>query len=71
MRNSPPTDRFWEVEERINSEKRILRNCLGKHSRSNMFFSMAIMYRHEMVTDEDLKGFSDELIEQLRVVGEI
>jgi len=32
----PPADRFWDVEEKIKEEAKILRDCLDPHSRSTM-----------------------------------
>lgn len=60
------TKKFWAAEERLRNEVRILRACLDGHSRSNMVVSMWQMYRHEMLTDEDLADFSNDLGERIR-----
>lgn len=59
--SSTATGRFWEVEKRVGKEAGILRSCLDGHSRSKMFHSMLLMYRHRMLTDGDLDHFSEEL----------
>jgi hypothetical protein len=56
-----PTEQFWDTSEKIRQDEKVLRECLGRHSRSNMFFSMALMCRCGMIQKEDLKPFSTEL----------
>ena len=59
------TDQFWDTFEEIKKQKKILEDCLDRHSRSQMYLSMLLMLRHGMLKEEDLKGFSEELQEQL------
>lgn len=59
------TDQFWDTFEEMKKQKKVLRDCLDPHSRSNMYFSMFLMLRHGMLKENDLKGFSAELQEQL------
>ncbi len=59
-----PTEQFWDTLERMQKEKRILQDCLDRHSRSNMFMSMMLMLRYGML-EEDLEGFSEELQDDL------
>lgn len=60
-----PTDQFWDTFEEMKKKKKVLRDCLDSHSRSNMYFSMCLMLRHGMLKESDLQGFSEELQEQL------
>lgn len=55
------TERFWEVKNRQDEIAGILKSCLDGHTRSKMVFFMQVMYRHEMLVDEDLGGFSEEV----------
>ena len=59
--SSTPTNKFWTASERIEEIGRILRSCLDGHSRSTMMNYLMIMYRHQMLTEEDLGGFSEEV----------
>jgi len=59
------TDQFWDTLEVMKEEKKVLQDCLDGHSRSQMYFSMLLMLRHGMLKKQDLKGFSEELQEQL------
>ena len=59
------TDQFWDTFEEMKKEKKILQDCLDQHSRSQMYLSMLLMLRHGMLKEADLKGFSEELQEQL------
>jgi len=59
------TDQFWDTFEEMEKEKKILQDCLDRHSRSYMYLSMLLMLRHGMLKEEDLKSFSEELQEQL------
>jgi hypothetical protein len=43
----------------------ILRACLDDHRRSGMMHSLRLMYYHQMITDEDLTGFSEEVQERI------
>lgn len=60
-----PTEQFWDTFEKMNEERKILSDCLGTHSRSKMFMSMALMCRYGMIRKDDLKYFSPELQEEL------
>lgn len=59
------TDQFFNTFEEMKKEQRVLQDCLNRHSRSYMYLSMLLMLRHGMLKEEDLKGFSEELQEQL------
>ena len=60
-----PTNQFWDTFEEMKKEKKILEDCLDGHSRSRMYMSMLLMLRFGMLKEEDLKGFSERLQEQL------
>lgn len=66
-----PTEQFWNAVERINGEQKTLRTCLDGHSRSRMVEYMMLMYRHKMLNDVDLEGFSRDLIERIIRLAEI
>lgn len=61
-----PTEQFWNTEEKIRKEGKVLVECLDGHRRSRMFEYMALMYSYGMLKEEDLKDFSDELQERLK-----
>ncbi len=61
-----PTERFWEVRDRIVKEGRILVDCFDNHARSKLFQSLVSMIHCDVVGWEDLTGFSDELQQSLR-----
>jgi hypothetical protein len=63
--SSTPTNQFWAASERIEEIGKILRMCLDGHSRSKMVYYLMAMYRHQMLTEEDLDGFSEEVLERL------
>ncbi len=60
-----PTERFWDTEEEMKSVARILINCLDGHSRSKMEMHLLLMYRHQMIGEEDLEDFSGELKDRI------
>ena len=66
-----PTEQFWNVEERIGKEVKILRSCLDGHSRSKMVDYMTVMYLQGMLTDDDLQGFTEELRDRVIRLAEI
>ena len=59
------TEQFWATLDIMKKEKKILQDCLDGHSRSKMFLSMCLMLRHGMLNEDDLKGFSEDLQDQL------
>ncbi len=66
-----PTERFWSAHERMNKIEKILRDCLDGHSRSRMMSYVFLMVRHQMLIEEDLAGFSEELRERVNMISEI
>jgi hypothetical protein len=63
--SSTPTEKFWTASERMEEIGNILRTCLDDHRRSNFMHSLRLMYNHEIITDEDLDGFSKEVQERI------
>lgn len=63
------TERFWNIVEFQKTESKMLRNCLDGHSRSNMALHMALMKKYEMIYQEDIEEFSEELQEVLKGMG--
>ncbi len=61
-----PTERFWSAHERMKEIEKTLRACLDGHSRSRMMSYIFQMIRHQMMTEEDLAGFSEELRERVK-----
>lgn len=53
-----PTECFWDTYEKIKQEGKILTDCLGHHSRSNMTSSILLMLRYGIMKKEDLQHFS-------------
>jgi hypothetical protein len=60
-----PTEQFWKVNKRMEEIGGILRTCLDGHRRSQMMHAMRLMHHHQMITDEDLNGFSEEVRERI------
>ena len=61
-----PTERFWSTHERIQEIEKILRACLDGHSRSRMMSYIFLMIRHQMMTEDDLAEFSEDLRERVK-----
>ncbi len=66
-----PTDQFWDAKEMMENEARILEDCLGHYSRSNMLFSLMSMFHHGLVREEDLQEFSDQLRQRISAFNEM
>jgi hypothetical protein len=60
-----PTEKFWTASERMEEIGGILRTCLDDHRRSTMIHALRLMVHHQMITDEDLNGFSEELRDRI------
>lgn len=60
QKDALPSERFWELEKRINSDKK----CAGVYivrSRSRMFENILNLAAEKAITIEDLEGFSDDI----------
>jgi hypothetical protein len=64
-----PTERFWDAEERMKKETRILFDCLDGHSRSKMEGYLLLMRRHGLIREDDLEEFSEALRERILAFG--
>jgi protein-tyrosine phosphatase len=69
--NLSATEKFWDIVEFQKNESKILRNCLDGYSRSKMTLHMALMKRYEMISQEDIEEFSEELQEFLKNIERI
>lgn len=55
------TQRFWDAMEEMETEAKILRQCLDGHSRSKMSLYIFMMIRAGMLTKDDAAVFSVDL----------
>lgn len=60
------TKRFWDTLTQMKNVSKVLAECLDDHSRSKMEIHMRRMLRVQMLVDDDLVGFSDELQTRMR-----
>ena len=68
--NKSPTECFWDTDERIKKETKILRECLDDYSRSTMSMKIMLMCRYGMLEKPDLEKFSEEFQEEHKEVWE-
>ena len=61
-----PTEQFWDAEDLVRKQAKILRECFDGHSRSKMLMFLLTMRRHGVLDDEDLRQFSEELQKQVQ-----
>lgn len=57
----PASEKFWELEKRINHDKRNT-GVITEMKRSNMYFCLVDLMKQRIITLEDLDGFSEELV---------
>ena len=65
------TEKFWDIVDFQKKESKVLRNCLDGYSRSKMSLHMALMKKYEMIYQEDIEEFSEELQEHLKNIEKI
>ncbi len=65
--NSNPSEKFWELEKRINNDKKHP-GVVIQVRRSTMIYNIATLLRDGVITKDDLEEFSDELKESLDVI---
>lgn len=59
------SDKFWELEKRIRRDRK---KICANMSRSNMVTNILSLLNEEVISLNDLSGFSDDLTERLRFV---
>lgn len=64
-----PSDRFWEIEERVQSDKKHY-GVSCERKRSSLIENMIMLYSEGAITDSDLEGFSGELIKRVNAANE-
>jgi len=67
--NLSETERFWNIVEFQKMESKILRNCLDNISKSDISLNLALMKNHQMISQEDIEEFSEELQALLKNIG--
>jgi len=65
------TERFWDTEECVRREGKILCDCLDDLRRSRLFETLLSMRHHGMLRDEDLAQFSSELQKRVREFDDV
>ena len=62
------SDKFWELEERIRRDKKSV-GVVADMRRSQLYSNLLSLLLHEIIREEDLDGFSEELKETLKFVS--
>lgn len=55
------SERFWQVEKRLRTDKRSPGVIITDMRRSTMFQNLTRLYLDQIITEKDLNGFTDEL----------
>ena len=61
-----PSEKFWALNDRIKDDKRGI-GVVIEMRRSLMLQNLVRLLREEVITLEELDGFSDELREQVKI----
>lgn len=60
-----PSERFWELHDRI-KEDSTKTGVIARNARSSVISNIVHLLQEGAITDEDLDGFSDELVERVK-----
>ena len=60
-----PSDKFWELEKRIRMDKKSV-GVVADMRRSMMYTNLLSLLANEIIREDDLKGFSEELSETVK-----
>ncbi|MBQ3302157.1 MAG: multidrug transporter [Eggerthellaceae bacterium] len=63
-----PSEKFWTLAKRVREDKRSA-GVKVEMTRSMLVQNMAALYAEGVITEEDLDGFSDALVETVRAIG--
>ena len=59
------SDKFWELEKRIREDKRSI-GVVADMRRSQMYSNLLSLLVNEIIREDDLEGFSEELTETVK-----
>ena len=59
------SDKFWELEKRIHTDKRSV-GVVADMRRSQMYSNLLSLLVNEIIREDDLDGFSEELAETIK-----
>ena len=62
------SDKFWELEKRIWEDKRSI-GVVADMRRSQMYSNLLSLLVNEIIREDDLEGFSEELSETVKYVA--
>lgn len=62
------SDKFWELEKRIREDKRSV-GVVADMRRSQMYSNLLSLLVNEIIREDDLDGFSEELSEAVKYVA--
>jgi len=65
--NEKASNRFWELEKRIKQDKKHP-GVLIEIRRSTAIWDIAYFVRDEVITMDDLQGFSEDLIDAVKLI---
>ncbi len=58
-------DKFWELEKRIYTDRKHV-GVVAEMRRSRMFFNLVSLLNDGAITEKDMDGFSDELVDAVK-----
>lgn len=64
-----PSERFWELHDKI-KEDSTKTGVIARNARSSMISNIVHLLQEGAITDDDLDGFSDELIARVKFFRE-
>ncbi|MCM1269204.1 MAG: multidrug transporter [Ruminococcus flavefaciens] len=59
------SNRFWELHDRL-KEDSAKTGVVARKARSSMIHNILNLLQESAITDEDLEGFSDKLVERIK-----
>ncbi len=62
------SDKFWKLEKRIYKDRKRV-GVVAEMRRSQMFFNLISLMNDGAITEKDLDGFSEELLEAVKYLA--
>ncbi|MCM1508459.1 MAG: multidrug transporter [Ruminococcus flavefaciens] len=69
LENKNASERFWELSDRI-KEDSTKTGVIARNARSSMIANLVHLLQEGAITDEDLDGFSEALVERVKFLYE-
>ncbi len=68
QKDEPASSKFWELETRVKKDRKSP-GVILEMRKSEMVYDIVMLIRYEIIQLDDLDGFSENLVEQVKLLA--